>query len=165
MTELKHLTDVFRSLGANDPELWASSQVDEGINQLGRFLFLRQAWRHVLGEDDYTWIDAEISFSGKSPEAPGSGTGKALERLLKTGCTRADITTVVRGMQFELLYAFCYLLDDPGDLEEVVQDVSWALFQIDQDGNPTAPIDALHESVLELDPTGREMRPARQSES
>lgn len=162
MTKLERLTEIFRSLGANEPEAWATSQINEGINQLGRFLFLRQAWRRVLAEDDHSWIDAEISLSRKSPKAPGSGTGESLERLLKAGCARADITNVARGMQYDLLFALCYLIDDPGDLEEIVQNVSWALFQIDQDGNPTAPIDALHESVLELDPTGREMRSARE---
>ena len=159
MTELERLTETFRSLGAPEPEAWASSQIDEGINQLGRFLFLRQAWKHVLDDCDESWIDAEISYSQKSPDAPGAGTGKSLERILRTGCSRADITAVVRGMQFDLLSGICYLLDDPGDLEETVQNVSWSLFQIDQDGNPIASIDALHESVLELDPTGREMRP------
>ena len=36
----------------NDPESWASSQVEEGIPQLARYLFLRQAWGCVVREDD-----------------------------------------------------------------------------------------------------------------
>ena len=38
---------------------------------------------------------------------------------------------------------------------------SWALFQIDEEGKPIRPIDHLHESALETDPTGREMRPRK----
>lgn len=163
MSELERLTEIFRSLGANEPEAWAFSQTDEGINQLGRFLFLRQAWKRVLDDGDESWIDAQISYSQKAQDAPGAGTGKALERLLKMGCTREDITSVVRGMQYDLLFGLCDLIDDPGELEEPVSDISWALFQVDEDENPTAPIESLHESVLELDPTGREMRPRQES--
>jgi len=60
-----------------------------------------------------------------------------------------------------MIFRLGYLLDgaDFSGLDEL-RDVSWALFQTDADGRPTGPaIGGLHESVLELDPTGREMRP------
>ena len=66
---------------------------------------------------------------------------------------------MVRVMQYNLLFRLCYLLGDPGDLEPEVQNVSWLLVQVDEDGEVVDTIDALHESVLETDPTGREMRP------
>ena len=47
----KELTLLFERLGANEPEDCARSQTEEGINQLGRYLFLRQAWRLVVNED------------------------------------------------------------------------------------------------------------------
>jgi len=62
-------------------------------------------------------------------------------------------------MQWELLFGLCYLLDDPGDVEDEVKDMAWGLFQVDEDGRPIAAISSLHESVLETDPTGREMTP------
>jgi hypothetical protein len=37
--------------------------------------------------------------------------------------------------------------------------VDWGLFLIEESGVPGARIAGLHESVLETDPTGREMRP------
>jgi hypothetical protein len=52
-----------------------------------------------------------------------------------------------------------YLLDDPGDLEGEVEDVYWGLVEFNENGVPIGPIAGLHESVLEMDPTGREMRP------
>jgi hypothetical protein len=61
-------------------------------------------------------------------------------------------------MQWQTLFNLCYLLEDPGDVEPEVSDVSWALFQVDADGNPTRPIGGLHKSVLETDPSGSEMR-------
>jgi len=41
----KELAALFQKLGARDPDHWARSQVEEGVPQLARFLFLRQAWR------------------------------------------------------------------------------------------------------------------------
>jgi hypothetical protein len=158
------LTELFRKLGAEDPESWASSQVEEGINQLGRFLFLRQAWREVIGEDDQSWIQANISHSERYPGAPCSGIGPALQRLLDKGADPQDITDVVRVMQYQLLFRLCYLLSDPGDLEPEVQQVAWALAQIDSDSGEIVDLyGALHESVPGTDPTGREMRPRNSS--
>jgi hypothetical protein len=165
--DLKKLTEIFASLGARDPEGWAKSQLEEGINQLHRFLFLKRAWQGVISEDKTEWIDAIVAESKKHPTAPFSGIGLALERMLAKGVDRDDIVDLVRGMQAETLFSFCTLLeddfsDDP-ELEEL--DVHWALAEVDLDpetfeieftGNA---IQALHESVLSTDPTGREMRP------
>jgi len=62
-------------------------------------------------------------------------------------------------MQYELLFSLCYLLDDPGDLEDEVRDLSWCLVRLGENGEILGAIQALHESVLGMDPTGREMRP------
>jgi hypothetical protein len=61
-------------------------------------------------------------------------------------------------MQWKLLVSLCYLLDDPGSLEPEVRDIAWRLFQVDDNDRPAAVIPSLHESVLENDPSGREMR-------
>lgn len=44
-------------------------------------------------------------------------------------------------------------------LPEAVKQVRWALMRIDDDDQPIDRIGSLHESVLETDPSGREMRP------
>jgi hypothetical protein len=85
--------------------------------------------------------------------------GHALRKLRARGATDEELTDLVRGMQAELLFQFCYLLEDPGDVEPDVADVSWSLVQTDNEGNVLGSITGLHESVLETDPTGREMRP------
>lgn len=159
MSDFDDLTRLFRKLGAKDPESWAKSQVDEGINQLGRFLFLREAWKRVISESDHSWMDAEIARAENNPREPTTGVGLALKTLFSNGCDRQDISDLVRGMQYELLFSLCYLLDDPGQLEEEVQDVYWGLFQVNDEGKILSQISGLHESLLETDPTGREMRP------
>lgn len=68
-------------------------------------------------------------------------------------------------MQWQLLVGLCYLLDDPDSMRddrEIIEeagDIGWCLFQVDDDGHPVGEIGGLHESVLETEPTGREMRP------
>jgi hypothetical protein len=151
----RELSELFRRLGARDPEGWARSQLQEGIPQLARFLFLRQAWKLVVDPGDSSWISEAQQFNIKGP---GGAVGPALERLLSSGAERADLTTIVRVMQWKLLAGLCYLLDDPGDLDPDVEGVAWRLFQVDDNESPTAVIGGLHESVLETEPSGHEMR-------
>jgi hypothetical protein len=157
---LEELTALFRKLGARDPQGWASSQVTEGINQLHRYLFLRQAWSLVVAAGNSAWIDAVIAADERQPDASYSGVGPALKRLLGAGASREDLTHLVRGMQAELLFGFCYLLEDPAIEEEDLAHIGWALVETDSDYRPTdRPIFGLHESLWETDPTGPAMRP------
>ncbi|GGX41506.1 hypothetical protein [Undibacterium squillarum] len=156
----KELTELFKALGAEDPESWADSQTTEGINQLHRFLFLRQAWQRVVSENDDAWIDEEIAYYKRFPVQPFAGIGKALKRMEAKGVEREDIVDLVRGMQVRLLADFCYLLDDPSLDEAGVEDLGWALVEANDDCELAGTvIGGLHESVLSTDPTGREMRP------
>jgi len=157
------LTDTFRRLGANDPEGWARSQINEGIPQLHRFLFLKAAWSHVVEDDDTSWIEQALAPSRRNDD-PGASLGPALRRLLDAGARPEDISEVVRVTQWQLLFEMCYQLDDSGVIDTLsregeMPEIAWGLFAIDEDGNPLDAIDALHESVLAIDPTGREMRP------
>ena len=158
-TKLVALTHLFQTAGAPDPAGWARSELNEDIPQLARFLFLRQAWRSVVSRSDRAWIDSEIAHARERPDAPGSGIGPALERLLECGCARDDLTEVVRTMQWQLLFALCYLLSDPDIPEPALAHVNWALVEVDDDGTIGRHIGGLHESVLETDPSGQEMRP------
>lgn len=157
--KLSELAALFRKLGAPDPGQWARSQRDEGIDQVARFVFLRQAWKLVVPPDDASWIDQTLAGEQPGRSEPCSGLGPALKRLLAAGADREDIHEVVRVMQYELLASLCYLLEDPGELERQVADLTWQLVRTNADGEAVGPIDGLHESLLELDPSGREMRP------
>ncbi len=160
---LQELTALFRKLGADDPEGWARSQVREDIPQLARFLFLRQAWKLVVSEDDREWISEQRRVD---PNGPGGDIGPAITRILAAGGDENDLTKIVRVMQWHLLFGLCYLLDDPehmrddfGPVKKEVEDILWCLYQVDENGYPIAEVGALHESVLETEPTGREMMP------
>jgi len=152
----RELTALFRKLGARDPEAWARSQINENIPQLARFLFLRQAWKLVISDNDTNWISKMFQVN---PNKPGGDIGPPIARLLAAGGQESDLTKVVRVMQWRLLFGLCQLLDDPGNIESEAGDIAWRLFQVDEGDHPIAMMGGLAESVLETDPTGREMRP------
>lgn len=147
--KVDQLANLFSALGAPDPKSWADSQIDEGIPQLGRFLFLRQAWRQIISSDDDSWIYELLRSADSKDPDPGS---LALKKILESGASKQDVINLVRTMQCHLLFAFCYLLDDPGELEETVSTIGWSLFQTDNEGNPLIRLSGLHESVNETDP-------------
>lgn len=159
--EIERLTECFRALGAPEPESWARSQVEEGIPQYARFVFLRAAWSRIIADGDTSWIEPTIADSARRPRDPGSSAGPILERMLTAGISRDDITELARVMQWAVLFDLSYQLSDPGVTiyPDGVPHVDWTLFEVDEDGNPLHPIDGLHESVLDTDPSGREMRP------
>ena len=153
------LSNLFRKLGARNAEAWARSQVTEGIPQLHRFLFLRACWRMVVGDDEVGWIDHHIAAAKDDPGGVFAGMGAALDRAVAAGVSKEDLSQIARGMQVELLLGLCYMLEENGLEEPELQGMGWGLFQTSDDGAALAPIQGLHESVLETDPTGREMRP------
>jgi hypothetical protein len=84
----------------------------------------------------------------------------ALAHCKAAGVSSEALVEMARCLQAQMLFTIMYLLDGPPHTAGPLQDLSWGLFQITEDGRPAGPqISGLHESVLELDPTGREMRP------
>lgn len=156
---LPELIELFRKLDAPAPESWARCQYVEGIDQLSRFIFLRQAWTSVVPPEDTRWIEACIDNALPQADSPSAGVADALTRLLAAGAQRDDIHHVVRGMQYEVLVSLCYLLEDPGPLESVFDDLAWMLVRVNEDDEIVGTIDRLHESVLDVDPARRSRRP------
>ena len=157
------LTELFTRLGASDPQGWAQSQLQEGIPQLHRYLWLRQAWKFIVAEDDTGWMNAHMRHAAVRPDDPYTGVGHALRRCLAQGVDLGLLNDIVRGMQVELLAGLSYMLEDPDFSEPELAELGWGLFATDAQGHPMQAIPGLHESVLELDPTGRSMRPRQPS--
>ena len=157
----KALVALFTQLGARNPESWAASEVSEGIPQLLRFLFLREAWRYVQSEDDHSWIDREIDSSKTNARDPYAALGLSLARCRAAGATDQDLTDIARCIQAGMMFSMCNILSNgPQDVPDELEDVAWGLFRLNDSDRPVGPaIDGLHESVLDTDPTGREMRP------
>lgn len=156
---MSELVDVLRRLGARSPESVAAGAEGRTAAELGRYAFLRQAWRQVLRDDDTFWINDLIVEAEQRPGAPFAGAGRALKELRSNGARAETLGGLVRAVQAELLYALCYLLDEPGLPEDDLADLKWGLFVVDSDGKPRERIERLADAVMETDPTGRDARP------
>jgi hypothetical protein len=160
--KIQELACHFKALGAVDPEGWARSQVQEGIPQYARFVFLRQMWQNVVREGDTAWIDSEIAAAERRPRDPGASVGPVLKRMLALGVSREDIAELARVMQWQTLAGIAYQIDDSGGVSypsDSTPQVHWALCEVTEEGEVLHSIDAIHESVLDVEPSGREMRP------
>lgn len=158
-TSKQELASLLGHLGARDPEAWAQSQVSEGIPQLHRFLFLRQAWKQIVSECSPARIPQRISEYQHRPNDPYADVGRVLKACLDRGVSTEDLSALAKALQAEALFQFCYLLDDPQIDEPEGQSVDWGLFCVNETDEPAERIQGLHESVLETDPSGREVRP------
>ncbi|MGH2662106.1 MAG: hypothetical protein ACRDH8_04750 [Actinomycetota bacterium] len=159
---------IFERLGFPDPGAAVRAELEEENAHLAQHLFLRLAWRAVVAEDDTSWIDHHRDRAARHPNAPLAGAGLALERLLAAGADPRDLTDVVRGLQYETLFDVCDVLDSRHhhleeefgpELAEELFDAGWTLIEIDQEGRHGREFGMLHEGVLSMDPTRREMRP------
>ena len=159
--ELRSLTEVFRRAGATDPESWAHSQLAEGIPQLAIFSFAKALWNGMIREDDDKWIEQEIEWAKSRPRDPCAQSGPALAQMLAKGVSRQAITDLVRVFQYSAIHHACSILDRSRTEDVPVTD--WTLHQVDKDGKPVASIQGLHEVLLSLDPSLREMRPRESS--
>src|SRR5262245_31359996 len=86
-----------------------------------RHLFIKDFHVHLVYRD--LWSCAKtaklsrfrlLMCSEQHPGEPYAGVGQALKKLRARGATTEELVDLVRGMQAELLFSFCYLLDDPG---------------------------------------------------
>lgn len=150
------LVKLFEMLDLADAEGIAGSQINEGFDQANRYLFLRQAWKAVLSEQES--IDAlngpsrfEFFYNKLGPEAAAAFTD-----LMGRGAKAEGIVDLVRSIQIAVLWDVCNVIDEPALDEFGLDDPGWGLFEIDEFSKPNRRIDALHESVPETDPTGRE---------
>lgn len=87
-----------------------------------------------------------------------SGVSSFLSLDPSTRHCPASPLPVVGTMQWQLLFRLCYPLDNPGDVEDVMSEIGWGLFTVDEAGQPLEHIGGLHESVLETEPSGTEMK-------
>jgi hypothetical protein len=139
---MDELTRRMTELGAPDPSAWARSEIDEGIPQQTRYLFLRSIWPEII--DRYASED-------NVREIP------AAARLLEDGASLADLATALRAVAYAAAFEVINRVDDGYDHYAPSGSPGWNLIEVDADYRPTGrDIRALHEDLLDLDPSGRE---------
>jgi hypothetical protein len=151
---IRELSEVFRDLGADDPDDWARSEVEEDIPQLATFLALRKMWRHAMPwvDDPSGWIEVVVE-DADDPNAAFPDAGQALRRMLAAGADPDDVLTVARMVALETLFSTVRTLDDGRDHAAPEDTPGWLLVETDPEGEPTGRVvSGLHESVLSLEP-------------
>ncbi len=133
------LTGVFTALGAREPERWAQAHVELGLDQIGRFVFLRALWNRVVKDG---------RFLDRLRRDPGP-TRDVVQQLLMAGVPEEHLVTLVRAMQVQLLVDVAQILDDPSDNDEGVR---WGLWRMDRRGLPLWQLPDLRLDILDVDP-------------
>jgi hypothetical protein len=153
---LRELADTFRDLGADDPEDWARSELEEDIPQLATFLLLRKMWRHAMpwADDPRAWIEVIVQ-AADDPSAPFADAGQALRRIVAAGADPDDVARVARMVVIESLFSAAFAIDDGTDDLAPDGAPGWLLVETDAEGEPTGRvIGGLHESLLTVEPGG-----------
>jgi hypothetical protein len=129
--------------GCDQPHEWVRSELTEDIPQLARYRFLHVLWSRMID----VWNESIENLP-------------AVQRAVEAGAHRDDLTQLARTVAYETVFAMLYHLADDDPSPAAAHLPGWALIEIDPvTCNPTGrSIDALYESLLALDPSGREGR-------
>jgi hypothetical protein len=135
------LTKRMRELGAPDPADWARSEVEEGIAQQARFLFLRAIWPTMIEPL------ANPSVMRRYP---------AVARLLDAGADQDDLSRALRAVAYETAFGVVERLDEGYDADAPDDAPGWILMETTGEAMTGRDMGGLHESLQSLDPSGRE---------
>lgn len=169
------LAETFRGLGAEEPEAWALSEVEDGIPQLARFIFLRRLWR---GAEEWTLPPAEW-FAEREPdpaddegaedddessaeavaddEADGEpaflAAQQAVQRILAAGVDAEDLKEVARAVFLHAAFDAVQTVDEGHDPDAGEGMPGWLLTEVGGDLILTGRmLDKLHEDLFTTEP-------------
>lgn len=142
------MVDLFRSLGASNPEAWAHSEATEPIAQLARFCFLRRVWQDAIEP----WRDRDTFY-------PIPGLSDRVDGLIASGCDPEALSSLAATIAYHVSFAILMAIDDGTDPDEALPLPGWRLVETDQNGQYTGrTLNLLHESLIETDPSGQQAR-------
>lgn len=139
-SDLATLIEKFRALGADDPEGWANSELEEDAPQLARLALLKALYREAVEP----WCDAGLLVRSFPVAAALGEEGASDERLATfAGCVAMNA-----------LYACLFYLSQGYDGQSKVETPGWALMEAGADGELTMrELLGLHESISVAAPT------------
>lgn len=170
------LAERFRALGAEEPEAWALSEVEENIPQLARFIFLRRLWRGAGEwalppaewfaerepqpsddeEDDDGGEDADrpsVAEAEADAEPAFQDAQQAVQRILAAGVDEADLKEVARAIFLHVAFDVVQTVDEGHDPEAGEGMPGWLLTEVGGDLVLTGRmVDGLHEDLLTTEP-------------
>jgi hypothetical protein len=171
------LVERFRELGAEEPEAWALSEVEENIPQLARFILLRRLWRGagqwtlppaewfaepepVPGDEDEEDEDpngdasAELETAGDEDAEPAFlAAQQAVQRVLDAGVDPEDLKEIARAVFLHAVFDAVHTVDDGHDPEVGEGMPGWLLTEVGGDLMLTGRmLDKLHEDLFTTEP-------------
>lgn len=123
--------------------------------------FARGLWRSVIPSEDPGWVTRAAEL--EPTDEPLGDYGPLVRRMREAGVDAAEIARFARIVGYEVAHSICYYLSDPNAAateDHSMEGLAWQLYRLDPATDaPVSPIAWVHEILLALDPTGREMRP------
>ena len=174
-TRAEGLAETFRRLGAEEPEAWALSEVEDGIPQLARFVFLRRLWRGAEewklpptdwfvdrdpgppddedGEDEVESSAEAVSVDEADAEPAFFAVQQAVRRILATGADPEDLKEVARAVFLHAVFDAVQAVDEGYDPEAGEGLPGWLLTEVGGDLVLTGRmLDKLHEDLFTTEP-------------
>lgn len=168
------LAEQFRSLGAEEPEVWALSEVEDNIPQLARFILLRRLWRSAVewqmppeewfaerapepseedGEEAGEDASAEAAGADDDGEPAFLAAQQAVQRILAAGVDAEDLKEVARAVFLHAVFDAVHTVDDGHDPEAGEGMPGWLLTEVGGDLMLTGRmLDRLHEDLFTTEP-------------
>lgn len=160
------LAETFRGLGAEEPEAWALSEVEDGIPQLARFLLLRSVWR---GAEQWKaspaeWFGEPEALDEDTDEADDAGHAEdaepaflaaqqAVQRVLAAGVNPEDLKEIARAVFLHTAFDAVHAVDEGHDPEAGDGLPGWLLIELDAEFTTTGrALVGLHEDLLTTEP-------------
>ena len=138
-------------------------EISKNWAQFARFLFLRDIWPQCIdkwSKAPYEWIERFCQSAADQPHGFFADSGHAMARMRAAGISDADIAAVARMAAYNTAFQILDRLDEGYYPAIDNSDPGWVLMERDYDGNLTGrQVNALHEDLLMLDPSGRDGKP------
>jgi hypothetical protein len=172
------LAERFRVAGAEHPDGWAVSEVEDDVPQLARFIFLRRLWRGAwqwkqppeawfteipldeepVGEqddDEPTLVSAshDEAPDDEDAEPPFFAAQQAVRRILAAGADPEDLKEVARAIFLHTAFDAVQTVDEGHDPRVGEGMPGWLLTEVGGDLVLTGRvIPDLHEDLLTTEP-------------
>lgn len=160
------LAEQFRGLGAEEPEAWALSEIEEDIPQLARFLLMRRIWASAeqwkappsewFGEpaqDPADDDDEELAAVPGEEEPAFLAAQQAVQRILAAGVDPQDLKEIARAVFLHTAFDAVHTVDEGHDPEAGDGLPGWLLIELDAEFTTTGrAIVGLHEDLLTTEP-------------
>lgn len=170
----EQLAETFRALGAEEPEAWALSEVEDGIPQLARFILLRRLWRGAEEwkqaptdwfvdrdpepaedeeDEDEASVSEAVAVDDEDAEPAFFAVQQAVRRILAAGADPEDLKEVARAVFLHAVFDAVQTVDEGYDPQAGDGMPGWLLTEVGGDLVLTGrTLDKLHEDLFTTEP-------------